>query len=55
MDEIGQHSEDWGLHFILTADISLSGYSGTAFHIIGDDVTNFTGVFDGNDSPLTTS
>ena len=49
MDEIGQHSEDWGLCFILTADIDLSGYTGTDFHIIGSTGTPFTGSFDGND------
>ena len=48
MDEIGQHSEDWGSYFILTADIVLSGYTGTAFHIIGNSTTAFRGVFDGN-------
>ena len=49
MDEIGQHSEDWASCFILTADIDLSGYTGTAFHIIGNYSDDFTGVFDGND------
>ena len=49
MDEIGQHSEDWASHFILTANIDLSAYTGTAFHIIGTDYDNpFTGAFDGN-------
>ncbi len=57
MDEIGQHSEDWGSYFILTADINLVGYTGTAFHIIAPDTnsgqsgfqgTKFTGSFDGN-------
>jgi len=40
MDEIGQHPEDWDKCFILTADIDLSGYTGTAFHIIGTDYDN---------------
>lgn len=55
MDEIGQHPEDWGLHFILTADIDLGGFTGTEFNIIGRDPEDpfqsqirFTGVFDGN-------
>ena len=53
MDEIGQHPEDWDKCFILTADIDLSGYTGTAFHIIGTDYDNpFTGVFDGNDHTI---
>jgi len=49
MDEIGQHVEDWSSYFILTADIDLSGYTGTEFHIIGSNVSPFfTGSFDGN-------
>jgi hypothetical protein len=54
LNEIGQHSEDWGSYFILTADIDLSGYDGQgdnpAFNIIGISYTpHFTGSFDGND------
>ncbi|MHC4575427.1 MAG: GLUG motif-containing protein [Planctomycetota bacterium] len=50
MDEIGQHSEDWDKCFILTADIDLSAYTGTSFHIIGTPTwpDYFMGVFDGN-------
>ncbi len=48
MNEIGQHSEDWGSYFVLTADIDLSGYTGTSFNIIGSSGTPFTGSFDGN-------
>ncbi len=48
MDEIGQHSEDWGSYFILTADLDLSAYTGTAFNIIGSSGTPFTGSFDGD-------
>jgi len=57
MDEIGRHSEDWGSYFVLTADIDLSGYTGTAFNIIapntdsgtsGHQGTKFTGSFDGS-------
>ena len=36
-------------HFLLCADIDLSGFTGTSFNIIGIDWDNpFTGVFDGN-------
>jgi predicted outer membrane repeat protein len=52
MDEIGQHPEDWASCFILTADIDLSGYTGTDFHIIGNSTTDFNGVFDGNDHTI---
>ncbi len=48
MNEIGQHPEDWGSYFILTADIDLTVYIGTAFNIIGNNVNEFTGSFDGN-------
>lgn len=49
MDEIGQHQEDWDKHFILTADIDLSDYTGEEFHIIGNsDSEMFDGVFDGD-------
>lgn len=48
MDDIGQHSEDWGSYFILTADIDLFDYTGTAFNIIGSESTKFTGTFDGD-------
>lgn len=47
MNEIGQHPEDWGSYFILTADIDLASYTGTDFHIIGNSTTWFTGSFDG--------
>lgn len=52
MDEIGQHSEDWGSYFLLTADINLSEYTGTEFNIIGNNIDQFTGVFDGNDHTI---
>jgi hypothetical protein len=35
-------------HFVLTADIDLSGYTGTEYSII----TNFAGVFNGNDHTI---
>ncbi len=49
MNEIGADPNYWDAHFLLMDDIDLSGYTGTAFHIIGNDSNNFTGVFDGND------
>ena len=48
MNAIGAYLEDWDKHFKLTADIDLSSYTGTAFNIIGNKTTKFTGVFDGN-------
>jgi hypothetical protein len=48
MAQIGQHSEHWASHFILTADIDLSGYTGDEFHIIGDWSGWFRGSFDGD-------
>lgn len=49
MNEIGRYPEDWDKHSILTADIDLSGYTGTEFNIIGNFDSPFTGSFDGND------
>ena len=47
MNAIGADSNDWNKHFLLCADIDLSGFTGTSFNIIG--TTNpFTGVFDGS-------
>ena len=50
MNEIGLsvNSDDLDKHFKLMADIDLSGFTGTAFNIIGNNITKFTGVFDGN-------
>ena len=60
MNEIGADANDWDKHFLLCADIDLSGYTGTEFNMIGAgrlectldlcwiDGTPFTGVFDGN-------
>ncbi|MHC4527990.1 MAG: GLUG motif-containing protein, partial [Planctomycetota bacterium] len=35
-------------HFKLMADIDLSAYTGTAFNIVGNQVIEFSGVFDGD-------
>ncbi len=48
MNAIGQNSGDWDKHFLLTADIDLSAYTGTQFNLIGTYHSKpFTGVFDG--------
>ncbi len=39
----------WDEHFQLMADIDLSAYPGTTFHIIGAFTIPFTGVLDGNE------
>ncbi len=48
MNEIGANPDHWDKHFKLMADIDLGEYTGDSFNIIGDHVTKFTGVFDGN-------
>ncbi|GAG96708.1 unnamed protein product, partial [marine sediment metagenome] len=53
MNAIGANPGDWDKHFKLMADIDLSGFTGTAFNIIGYRVSSsdnkpFTSVFDGN-------
>ena len=49
MNAIGADANDWDKHFLLMADIDLSGYTGTSFNIIGTDWNYlFTGVFDGS-------
>jgi hypothetical protein len=53
MNEIGASRADWNKHFKLTADIDMSGYTGTAYNIIGTTTTeSFSGVFDGNDHEI---
>ena len=48
MNDIGNNSGHWGGYFLLTADINIGAYTGTSFNIIGNPVTPFTGIFDGN-------
>ena len=48
MQSIGANVTDWGKHFLLTADIDLSAYTGTEFNIIGNYSDPFSGVFDAN-------
>jgi len=52
MQAIGPNEADWDKHFLLTADIDLSAYTGTEFNIIGRAFPSFTGVFDGNDHTI---
>ena len=50
MNEIGLSGnwDDWDKHFILMADIDLTGFTGTSFNIIGNYYNRFTGSFDGD-------
>ncbi len=48
MNTIGLNYDDYDKHFKLMADIDLSGYTGTAFNIIGVSGNSFRGTFDGN-------
>ncbi|NIR67518.1 MAG: hypothetical protein GWO10_27990, partial [candidate division Zixibacteria bacterium] len=53
MNSIGADSNNWDKCFRLMADIDLSGFTGTAFNVIGywvkpSDNKAFTGLFDGN-------
>jgi len=53
MNDIGAASSDWNMHFKLTADIDMSGYSGAAYNVIGTTAfESFSGVFDGNDHKI---
>jgi hypothetical protein len=49
LNDIGNHVEDFNKCFVQVNDISLAGYKGAEFNIIGSYPDNpFTGVFDGN-------
>jgi len=54
MQEIGATPADWGKHFLMTADIDLSQFTGTQFNIIGTypPENPFTGVFDGDNHTI---
>jgi hypothetical protein len=45
LNDIGNHPEDWGSHFVMVNDINLADYTGMQFNLI----PAFRGVFDGND------
>lgn len=44
---IAYQRENWGKHFILMRDLEMSGIDPNEIMLIGDDVTPFSGVFDG--------
>jgi hypothetical protein len=48
LDSLGATSADWSKNFKMTADINMSGYTGTQYRIIGNQTTQFTGSFDGD-------
>jgi hypothetical protein len=48
LNDIGNHSGDWGSHFVMANDVNLAQLTGSQFNIIGNSGTKFTGVFDGN-------
>jgi hypothetical protein len=53
LNAIGSNLEDLYKDFKLTADIDLSGYSGTEFNIIGTFLGSaFSGIFDGNNHKI---
>jgi hypothetical protein len=52
-DAVGAEPNDWDKHFVLMADIDLSGYPGRELHLVGTDATSpFSGVFDGNEHTI---
>jgi hypothetical protein len=48
LNAIGLHADDWDKHFRLTADIDMNDLAGAKVNLI----TNFKGVFDGNDHTI---
>jgi len=44
---IAYHREDWGKHFILMRDLDMSEIDSNEIMPIGDEITEFSGVFDG--------
>jgi hypothetical protein len=56
LNSIGLDANDWGKHFLMTADINMAGYTYSTALIAPDtsgsggfDGAAFTGIFDGND------
>ena len=54
---VNHDPNDWDAHFVLTADVDLSGYSEEEFNLIGVWFGGtlgrpFTGVFDGNNHTI---
>ncbi|MBN2312864.1 MAG: hypothetical protein JXM79_02975 [Sedimentisphaerales bacterium] len=50
---IAYRREDWGKHFILMRDLDMSGIDSNEIMPIGDDITAFSGVFDGGGHTIT--
>jgi len=48
LNDIGNHIEDWGSHFVMVNDVNLAEYTGDAFNVIGTYYTPFVGDFNGN-------
>jgi len=48
MNTIGLHEEDFDKHFKLMADIDLISFGDSDFNIVGNGLSPFSGVFDGN-------
>jgi len=48
LNDIGNHIEDWGSHFVMINDVNLAEYTGDAFNVIGTYYTPFIGDFNGN-------
>ena len=48
IQEIGANPDDWDNQFIMTVGIDLSTYTVENFVTIGNETTQFSGVFDGN-------
>jgi len=48
MQEIGANPDDWDDHFLMIADVNMFTYTRTQFNIIGNNISTFQGVFDGN-------
>jgi hypothetical protein len=52
MNAIGLHEEDFDKHFKLMADIDLAGLGEKDFNMIGNVISPFSGVFDGNGNTI---
>jgi hypothetical protein len=48
MNAIGANPADWGMSFKLMADLDMAAFTGTAYTIIGNSTTPFSGTFNGN-------
>lgn len=48
LNTIGTDPNDWDDHFLLIADVDMSGYTGDEYHVVGTLANRFTGSFDGN-------